>query len=236
MPLPEKEYFTLEEIETRWRMSRADTLYYAENSFIRIATRVFRAVVETGLIETDEDGRWYTLPEEHERYSGLLTLHAFDLATVLRRGSASICFFDPGENRYGDIVEPKGGIEVRTCDLVVTRAERDRFEQAHALGEHVQLNGSRAAPVMLPIDCSDDGGWIKVHGRAYQFSGLLQKTAVRRLYEAWENGTPKLNMQALLEDIESGSRHISQVFGTGNRSWREIVGYSRGYVWLKVDG
>jgi hypothetical protein len=125
---------------------------------------------------------------------------------------------------------------VHACDLVVTRSERDRFERLHALGEPAKVNGLRALPIVLPIDCSDDGGWIKVHDREYLFAGLLQKTAIRRLYEAWEGGTPKMNMQALLEEIESGSRHISQVFGTGNRSWREIVGYGRGYVWLKVDG
>ena len=88
MPLPEKEYFTLEEIETRWGMSRVDTLYYAENSLIRIATRVFGAVVESGLIEAESDGRWFKIPEEHERYSGLLTLRACDLATVERNGCA----------------------------------------------------------------------------------------------------------------------------------------------------
>lgn len=236
MPLPDREYFWLDEVEERWGVRRQDTAYYSENSLLEIAIRVTGAVIETGIIETEPEGRWFKILEDQICYTGLLALRPCDLAIVFRRGSAIIHFFRAEDGRYGDIAEPKGGIEVRTCDLVVTRAERDRFEQAHALGEHVKLNGSRAAPVMLPIDCSDDGGWIKVHGRAYQFSGLLQKTAVRRLYEAWESGTPKLNMQALLEDIESGSRHISQVFGTGNRSWREIVGYSRGYVWLKVDG
>jgi hypothetical protein len=236
MPLPEKEYFALEEIEERWNIRRVDTVYYAENAQLKIAARVVGVVIETGIIETEPDGRWYRLPEEHRRYSGLLTLRACDLALVFRRGSASISFFDPGENRYGDIAQPEDGIEVRVCDLVVTRAERDRFEQTHALGERVKSNGSPAIPAMLPIDCGDDGGWITVHGRVYEFSGLLQKTAIRRLYEAWESGAPRLNMQALLEDIESGSRHISQVFGAGNRSWREIVGYSRGYVWLKADG
>ena len=197
--------------------------------------RVVGVVIETGIIETEPDGRWFRLPEERRRCSGLLTLRACDIAILLRRGSMTIQCFQAGAAGYGDIVEPEDGIEVHACDLVVTRSERDRFERLHALGEPVKVNGSQALPVMLPIDCSDDGGWIKVHGREYLFSGLLQKTAIRRLYEAWESGTPKLNMQALLEEIESGSRHISQIFGTGNRSWREIVGYGRGYVWLKTD-
>lgn len=125
MPLPKKEYFTLSEIETRWGMTRSDALYYAQNGLIRLATRIFGAVIETGIIEsgiieTEADGRWFWLPEEHMRYSGLLTLRACDLATIFRLGSAPINFFDPGDGRYGDIVEPADGIEVRVAELVVT--------------------------------------------------------------------------------------------------------------------
>lgn len=235
MPLPEKEYFTLEEIETRWGMSRVDTLYYAENGLIRIATRVFGAVVESGLIEAESDGRWFKLPEEHERYSGLLTLRACDLATVFRRGSASIYFFDPGENRYGDIVEPQEGIEVHVCDLVVTRAERDRFEQAHDLTRTVGADDVKVKHALSTADCSIDGSWIRVRGQEYLFSGLLQKTAIRRLYDALQDGSPRLSMQALLEEIESRSQHISQVFSGADPRWRQIVGYGKGHVWLKID-
>ena len=94
---------------------------------------------------------------------------------------------------------------------------------------------SGKAPVFLAVDCSEDGSWIKVRGREYLFPGLLQKTVLRRLYEAWEGGSPRLGMQALLEEIESRSRHISQVFSGADPRWREIVGYGKGHVWLKVD-
>src|SRR5512132_463961 len=67
------------------------------------------------------------------------------------------------------------------------------------------------------------------------FSGLLQKTAIRRLYEALQDGSPRLGMQALLEEIESRARRISQVFSGADPRWREIVGYGKGHVWLKVD-
>jgi hypothetical protein len=235
MPLPEKEYFALEEIEERWGIRRLDTIYYAENGLLEIAMRVVGVTIETGLIEPEADGSCYKVPEDYRRYSGLLTLCSCDLALLLRRGSATIHGFDPGDHRYGDIVAPRAGIEVRACDLVVTRAERDRFEQAHGIVDYVASNGSGMIPAPPPVDCSDDGGWIKVHGREYQFFGLLQKMAIRRLYEAWESGMTRLNMQSLLEDIDSRSRHISQVFGNGNPHWREIVAYRRGYVWLKAE-
>jgi hypothetical protein len=235
MPLPEKEYFVLDEIEERWSIQRRDTIYYAENGLLEIAMRVVGVVIETGIIETELNGRWFRLLEDHTRYSGLLTLRACDLAVLLRRGSMTVRCFRAGEQRYGDIAEPEGGIEVRTCDLVVTRAERDRFEHAHDLTETVQTNGFPARPVFSAVECSDDGSWIKVYRREYLFSGLLQKTAIRRLYEASQDGSPRLGMQALLEEIESRSRHISQVFSGADPRWREIVGYGKGHVWLKVD-
>lgn len=235
MPLPEKGYFVLDEIEERWGMQRRDTVYYAKNGLIRIATHVFGAVVETGIIETEPDGRWFRLPEEHMRYSGLLTLRACDLATIFRRGSASINFFDPGDGRYGDIVAPADGIEVRVADLVVTRAERDHFEHAHQLGETVRANGVKVGPLLSSVDCSIDGSWIRVRGQEYFFSGPLQKMAIRRLYDALRDGSPRLSMQALLEEIESRSQHISQVFSGADPRWRQIVGYGRGHIWLKID-
>ncbi len=36
-------------------------------------------------------------------------------------------------------------------------------------------------------------------------------------------------------EFESRSRHISQVFSGADPRWREIVGYGKGHVWLKVD-
>jgi hypothetical protein len=235
MPLPEKEYFCLDEVEERWGIQRRDTIYYAENGLLEIAMRVAGITIETGLIEPEPDGGCYKVPEDYRRYSGLLTLCSCDLALLLRRGSATIHGFDPGDQRYSDIVAPRAGIEVRACDLVVTRAERDRFEQAYGIVDHLTSNGSRAIPAPPPVDCSDDGSWIRVGDQEYQFSGLLQKMAIRRLYEAWESDTPRLNMQSLLEDIDSRSRHISQIFGNGNPHWREIVAYRKGYVWLKTE-
>jgi hypothetical protein len=49
MPLPEKEYFALKEIERRWGTERTDTIYYAENGLLEIAMRVVGITIETGL-------------------------------------------------------------------------------------------------------------------------------------------------------------------------------------------
>ena len=228
MPLPEKEYFALEEIEERWNIRRLDTVYYAENGLLEIATRVVGVVIETGIIETESDGRWFRLPEERRRCSGLLTLRACDLAILLRRGSMTIQCFQAGAAGYGDIVAPEDGLEVHACDLVVTRSERDRFERLHALGEPVKVNGSQALPVMLTIECSGDGGWIKVHGREYLFPACSRNGGSPALRRATGSGSPKLPCRLCWKRSSLRSRHISQCSAAGNRSWRDIIGYGRG--------
>lgn len=235
MPLPEKEYFTLEEVEERWSMERRDTIYYAENGLLKVAIRVFDLVIETGVIEKEPDGRWIRVLEDYTRYSGLLVLLSCDLATLFWHGSTIIDSFHVGEGRYGDIVKPKGGLEVHIYGLVVTRAERDRFEREHELNRKTRPTPARAKPASCPINCSDDGSWINIDGREYLFSGVLQRCAVRRLYEAQQNGSPRLGMQALLEEIESRSRHISQVFSGADPRWRDLIGYGKGHVWLKIN-
>ncbi|HOT82940.1 MAG TPA: hypothetical protein PLQ12_06530, partial [Candidatus Defluviicoccus seviourii] len=49
MPLPDREYFWLDEIEERWGARRQDTAYYSENGLLEVAIRVTGAVIETGM-------------------------------------------------------------------------------------------------------------------------------------------------------------------------------------------
>ena len=108
---------------------------------------------------------------------------------------------------------PRTDVEVHACDLVVTRAERDRFEHAtQSSGDGPDEWLVAGCRFMSMIECSGDGSWIKVCSREYLFPACSRKRRVRRLYDALQDGSPKLPMQSLLEEIELRSRHISQVF------------------------
>jgi hypothetical protein len=234
MPLPEKEYFSLEEIEERWAMRRRDTIYYAENGLLEVSIRVRRVVLDGGFVEVDEDRRWLKMLEDRYHFSGLLALHEHDLTEVFLQGAAWVHSFRAEEGRYLDVVEPEGGVNVLMNALVVTQAERDRFEREHGLADGIELRSDQHEQRIPAVQCSEDGSWIRIGDREYFFSGCLQKLVVRRLYEEWQNGKVRLNMQSLLEDVESRSRHISQLFRGANTRWREIVGYEKGFVWLKA--
>jgi hypothetical protein len=81
---------------------------------------------------------------------------------------------------------------------------------------------------------SPGGGWIRIHGREYRFRGLVQRSIVEQVHEAWRDGTGRLRTQEVLEAAESSARQLAQAF-SGRPEFREIIGYDDGFCWLKVD-
>jgi capsular polysaccharide biosynthesis protein len=78
------------------------------------------------------------------------------------------------------------------------------------------------------------GGWISIHGREYRFRGLVQRSIVEQVYEAWRNGAGRLRTQEVLETAESSAGQLAHAF-SGRPDFREIIGYDDGFCWLKVD-
>jgi hypothetical protein len=124
MPLREKAYFGLEEIETRLRL-----VYLVENGLLKASVRVWDAVIEEGEYDRAADGQTFRLPTDQRRFSGLLDLRPKDAYRLFRDQIAVIDAFDAPEGEYLFVLRPEDGIEVRLDDLVVRRDERDRFER-----------------------------------------------------------------------------------------------------------
>ncbi|WLQ14322.1 hypothetical protein O5O45_00005 [Hahella aquimaris] len=86
-----------------------------------------------------------------------------------------------------------------------------------------------------PVYCSDDGGELRVNGEDFVFTGVTQQRIVRRLYEAWEAGRPRLRTAAVLEEAESKATALSQAFSGYKGDWRKAIGYGGGFCWLIVE-
>jgi hypothetical protein len=84
------------------------------------------------------------------------------------------------------------------------------------------------------VQCSDDGSWIRIGERPYSFGGVHQMAIVRAAFEAWQSGSPRIRTQPLLEEIGCRSKQVSQVFGSADDGWRDVIGYGGGSIWLKV--
>ena len=84
------------------------------------------------------------------------------------------------------------------------------------------------------VEMAPDGSWIRTRRREYRFRGMIHRSIVKQVYEAWRDGTGPLRTQRVLETAESKSRELAQAF-SGRPDFKEIIGYDDGYCWLLVD-
>jgi hypothetical protein len=99
------------------------------------------------------------------------------------------------------------------------------------------IAGSRLRPEPIAPDAVEigpGGSWLRVRGREYRFRGLIHRSVVQQVYEAWRDGTGRLRTQEVLETAESKSKELAQAF-SGRPEFKEIIGYDDGFCWLKVD-
>ena len=99
------------------------------------------------------------------------------------------------------------------------------------------IAGSRLRPERIvpdAVEMEPGGSWLRVRGREYRFRGLIQRSIVQQVYQAWLDGTGRLRTQEVLETAESSARQLAHAF-KGRPDFKEIIGYDDGFCWLKVD-
>lgn len=149
------------------------------------------------------------------------------------RRSSSLILADRRPSSYGPDL-PGNPILVSLMDLFSPeKAILDSLDAESLLanGGAVREPGRRWSPV----ECGEDGGYLRIHDREFHFSGLTHRRIIRIVYEAWERGDPRLRTASVLEEAESRSRTISQAFSGSKEDWRGAIDYGGGYCWLRVD-
>ena len=94
MPLRERAYYGLDEIQARLKLTRRELLYLVENGLLKASVRVWDAVIEEGEHDRAADGRTFRLPTDQRRFSGLLDLRPQDAYRLFRDQMAVINAFD----------------------------------------------------------------------------------------------------------------------------------------------
>jgi hypothetical protein len=218
MRLVQKEYFTVDELIERWEMSRRDFEYLAENGHLRLSVRLFGVAIERGDIEVEPDGRWFTVPCERGRRSGLFELTERDVHTLFKAGEVLVEHFHAGEGRYCDIAEPSEPICVRPGDLLVRDAERVRAEK--------WMRGASAKPQKPPaFSQTNDYQQVSCNGLEFHF-GPLQAAIVAILHQAFLDGGPWRSGKAILEQAGSASPRMADVFKS-QPHWRKLIQSNR---------
>jgi hypothetical protein len=217
MPLPQKEYFALTEVERRWGMRRPDTAYFAENGRIEVSIRAHDLDVEEGTAAHPK-APWGRSTERRWRHGGLLPLRPVDLSAVLRRGSNLVAEFKAEPGRFVAVCPPSTPIQVEPADLLIAQHEINRFEQSFG-----PLSGEQT-PSVLGLEAlrhTADFSEVVLRGRAFRFRGI-QAAVVQRLHEHAEEGRPWVSGKQLLREAGSQSLRLVDVFKR-HRDWRDLI-------------
>jgi hypothetical protein len=225
MPLRDKAYFRLDEIQAQLGLSRGDLAYLVETGQLKTSARVWDVLIEEGVYEQEADGRPFHLPYDRRRFSGLLDLRAKDVYRLLRDQIAVVDAFEAREGEYLDLLQPDDGVEVRLDDLVIRREERDRFEREQG-PISPRLNG-RAFLVL------GDYKEVMIGGRAFHL-GPCQAEVVRLLHEAALAGEPWRYGKSALAAAGSSCTRMADLFKS-QQHWRELIASDgRGHYRLAI--
>ena len=230
MPLPPRSYFHLTELAKRWDASMSDVACYVIDGLLEVSIMTIGVVVETGTFEADDHGL-LRLPEGNAVLNGPQSVVASDLWPVFRHGSGHVARFKPATaNGYIELASNQGTMRITLDDLLVTRAERDRFEGACGIGpgEPVAIASHTAIPSVTehPAIASqfvhrDDFSEVVFSGELFRL-GPLQASVVRQLHEASLTANPWRPGKELLSNSNASTMRIVDLFKV-KKNWRTLI-------------
>ena len=150
MPFPKKEYFTLQEVAARWRLSVADVQYHIIHEQLNVLAwiDIRQSCIDTLKRKVGDEAIYEVsgpLP-----YMGYANISAWEVRQILRNDGHEIkIFICSNRLEVHAIRENYDGYTVVPEDLVISLAERDRFERLHefSYAEHDRL------PSIFPEVC-----------------------------------------------------------------------------------
>jgi hypothetical protein len=212
MALPAKSYFMLEDVAAAWGVAVRDLVQLAVEGRLQLSILMFAHRLEVGWMEEDgEDAHWVAAGTEI--VNGPQPVIAGDIWPVLGKGVAQVSRFPDGtENWFRRLPEGTPPIEVTLDMLVVTRAERTRFEAEHGL-----ISAERPEPFTHRPDYSE----VSLNGALFTL-GPLQASVVRQLHRAAMAGRPWMEGTELLAASGSRSGRLVDLFKK-QPNWRSLI-------------
>jgi len=232
MALPPKSYFHLTEVAERWGASMPDLACYALDGLLQISVMAVGVRVETGTFEESDRGL-FRLAQGETVLHGPQPVVSSDLWPVFRTGAGRVTRFKPpSAEGYVDLAEDVDPIPITLQDLLVTRAERDRFEAVHGLGEVVgepSVAGTQEPTFIHRNDYAE----VVLNGEIFRL-GALQASVVRQLHSAAQSGNPWRHGKELLASSNAQTLRMVDLFKT-KPNWRTLIASDgRGYYRLNL--
>ena len=146
MSLPDKDYFYLQELIDRWRITGADLRYFAEHGMLEMQTWLDETMVMISRKARTLEGVVVPVQAGVGTYKGYAVVEPDELRKIFSSSPQPIVLFrnphtDEAIKIHRNHKKPLIGIE----DLVVVKTERDAFETKHG----IDVSQTPSAPAAL---------------------------------------------------------------------------------------
>ncbi len=214
LQLPTRRYFHLDELATRWGVSRRDLLDFALDGHLEMSVMV--ANLEIEIIDIDQ-GTWEEGSHLRQCAFGLQPLYRHDLIGIANEGRTTILRFrGPNAGTSMRVLERQSAPFVTQDHLLVGRDEVERFEAVAA--------GKPQAKTSEPVfSHRNNFTHVLFAGRVYRF-GLGQAQVIRQLYDAAQTENPWRSGRELLDGAKSRSGRLQDLFKSKtDPSWKDLI-------------
>ncbi len=169
MAVLHKPFYALDEVCDQWGISERDLTAFALSGELTLSATVAGLRVVYGYYEQADLHDWVRIPEGQHHIIGTIDLRRDDAWTVLREGSCAITRLKAPDGEFLEITESGAGSchVVGRDDLVVRRAEIERFAAAH-LGNAGKAQPSASRQRGAPPRYDWDGFWVEVCRRVHE--------------------------------------------------------------------
>jgi hypothetical protein len=141
MPKPERDYFPLHELGERWQMTFEEMRYYGEHGTLQMLTWLGDVTVKVYRLKKTEDGDMVPVANgirDHREYA---IVEPYELRKIFRENASETSkFVDLHTSELLKLHLCR--YKVSVDDLMISKAERDRFEREHEILPHTMpVNG-----------------------------------------------------------------------------------------------
>lgn len=214
MPLPQKRWFRIAEVAKRWAVPLSDIEDYALDEMLELAVFVVDIPAEAGSWEPGGRSDIRSL-QDLPILNGPQPLLRASLLAIFRDGQAEVrAFRSELPDTYLHVLPEIPALFVRRDDLIVTRAERDRFERDHG----AEAGASEPA---TDVWHSDDFSSVQIAGEWHSF-GPKQAAVLRLLKAAGESDAPWRDGKRLLDEAGAATMRLIDLFKR-KPAWRRLV-------------
>ena len=222
----EKEYYKIEELADRWKITAQDLEYLILTKCIPVYIFLSNAVLEVGNYNITDHGRILHMPKDVHEFTGLKQLRREDLDSIIRNDFYEVHDFMPdGKFHYIRLTNFKAAFKVRLHDLILRTEDCREME----ISREIQYM-SKARKCGQVFTYENDFKMVKIGDDIFHF-GEMQASVIKQLYDLAldENKDPWEHGKILLHNAGSTSHRMNDVF-KNKKEWRKLIeGNGKGY-------